>query len=375
MYGGTHTPVAGAGKGSWMAQHTRSERDTATGRLLVAYHGDGDDRARERLVTLYLPLVEALANRYGIRGAEHEDLVQVGSIGLLNAIERFDPRRGEAFTAFAVPTIVGEIKRHLRDRSRTVRLPRRLEEASSRLPGAREHLTARLGRAPSSRELAEELGVAEENLPVLESPAGLPEDAMDAATDGEAEDHLLLTGVFDILDDTERQLVYLRFVRELSRREAADELGITADQLRRRTREALAKLRAGLEGNAFANVTQEIPGAEGKPEPEETVAPEPKRNGGARPAARPRAAGERSGRILVRVPPAVHDELAEAAAHEGVSLNQFITDALGLAVHPERSGPQTPRWLPAAIVTDIIALIVASIGVVIVLLMAWQQGW
>ena len=153
---------------------------------MAAYHTDGDHRARERLVQLYLPLVEALANRYRVLGAERDDLVQVGAIGLLNAIERFDPKRGDEFAAFAVPTIAGEIKRHLRDRCRTVRLPRQLVEASVRLPAAREHMTARLGRPPDARELAEELGVAEEDLPVLEGPADLPVEAVDATADERA---------------------------------------------------------------------------------------------------------------------------------------------------------------------------------------------
>jgi RNA polymerase sigma factor (sigma-70 family) len=309
-----------------MRQQTRSERETATGRLLIAYHADGDDRARERLVRLYMPLVEALANRYGLRGAEHEELVQAGSIGLLNAIERFDQKRGDAFPAFAVPTIAGQMRRFLR-----------------------------------------------------ENPARMPEDAVEAGANGEeAENQLLPAGAFDVLDDTERRLVYLRFVREVSRREAAAELGMTAEQLRRRTREALAKLRAGLEDNAFPNVAQETPGAAGKPEPEATAAPEPKRDDGDRPAVRRRGEGERSGRILVRMPPPVHDELAEAAEREGVSLNHFITNALMLAVHPERSDSQdapAPRWLPAAIVTDIVVLVVASIAAVVLLLVAWQQGW
>ena len=86
---------------------------------------------------LYLPLVEALAHRHDRRGAEHDDLVQAGSIGLLNAIERYDPGRGGEFAAFAVPTIAGEMKRHLRDRTAAVRLPRRLQEASARVPVAR----------------------------------------------------------------------------------------------------------------------------------------------------------------------------------------------------------------------------------------------
>ena len=100
-----------------------------------------------------MPLVEALARRHDRRGAEHDDLVQAGSIGLLNAIERFDPKRGEEFVAFAVPTIEGEIKRHIRDRAGAVRLPRGLHEASVRLPRARDELTARLKRAPTPRSL------------------------------------------------------------------------------------------------------------------------------------------------------------------------------------------------------------------------------
>lgn len=342
----------------------------------MAYHAHGDDRARERLVQLYLPLVEAFANRYRVNGAEHDDLVQVGSIGLLNAIERFDPKRGDEFAAFAVPTIAGEIKRHLRDRSRTVRLPRRLEEAGMRLPTVREQMTGRLGRAPESRELAEELGVAEEDLPVLESPADLPEDAVEATTDGGLENHLLLTGALDVLDETERRIVYLRFVREVSRREAAAELGMSADQLRRRTRAALAKLRVALEDSAFPNVAHENRDVADEPEPEATLAPEANQNGSAAGPAQPRRARERSGRILVRMPPPMHDELAEAAEREGVSLNQHITNALGSALHAEHHGPPpVPRWLPAAIVTNIVVLSLVCVAAVILLLLAWQHGW
>ena len=116
-----------------------------------------------------MPLVEALAHRNDRRGAEHDDLVQAGEVGLLNAIERFEPKRGEEFVAFAVPTVAGEIKRHIRDRTSTVRLPRRLHEASVRLPGAREELTASLGRAPSRAELAEAVGVTSDDLGRLES--------------------------------------------------------------------------------------------------------------------------------------------------------------------------------------------------------------
>jgi RNA polymerase sigma-B factor len=341
----------------------------------VAYHTDGDDRARERLVQLYLPLVEAFANRYRLRGAERDDLVQVGSIGLLNAIERFDPKRGDEFAAFAVPTIAGEIKRHLRDRSKTVRLPRQLAEASMRLPAVREQITARLGRAPDSRELAEALGVEEADLPVLESPADTAEAVAEATTNGELESHLDLTGAFDVLDETERRIVYLRFVREVSRREAAAELGMTADQLRRRTRAALAKLRAELEDNAFPNIARENRDEPDEPESEATL-PEANQNGGSGGPAPPRRAGERSGRILVRMPPPMHDELAQAAEREGVSLNQHITNVLGSALDAEPGGARrVPHWLPAAIVANIVLLTLFCVAGVILLVVAWQQGW
>ena len=107
-----------------------------------------------------MPLVEGLAHRHERRGAEHDDLVQAGSIGLLNAIERFDPKRGEEFVAFAVPTVAGEMKRHLRDRAAIVRLPRSLHEASVQLPRARESLTPGWEGRRHRAELAAELGVS-----------------------------------------------------------------------------------------------------------------------------------------------------------------------------------------------------------------------
>jgi RNA polymerase sigma-B factor len=331
-------------------------------------------------VQLYLPLVEAFARRYGMRGAEYEDLVQVGSIGLLNAIERFDPKRGDEFTAFAVPTIAGEIKRHLRDRSKGVSLPRRLKEASMRLPGARERLTARLGRSPEPRELATELGVAEEDLPVLEESVRLPQEAEEAALGGDVDDRLQLAGAFKTLDDTERKILYLRFVRELSRRETAAELGMTEDQLRRRTRIALATLRTELEAGAFPAPAQldEVTEPQAEPPLEQPAPAEAVPPAGSEDSTPAAKEGRHSGRILVRMPPPLHDELADAAARQGVSLNQFITKALGVAVHPKRPGEPgapAPRWLPAAIVTNIVVVTVAGIAAVALLLVAWQQGW
>ena len=134
-----------------LGRQERSVRDTATARLLGAYRENDDARARERLVKLYMPLVEGLAHRHDRRGAEHDDLVQAGSIGLLNAIERFDPKRGEEFVAFAVPTVAGEMKRHLRDRAATVRLPRSLHEASVRLAASARRTHRRIGTGAHRR--------------------------------------------------------------------------------------------------------------------------------------------------------------------------------------------------------------------------------
>jgi RNA polymerase sigma-B factor len=340
-------------------------------------------------VQLYLPLVEAFAHRYGRRGAEYEDLVQVGSIGLLNAIERCDPKRGDEFAAFAVPTVAGEIKRHLRDRTQTVRLPRRLREAALRLPATRQQLTGRLGREPEPRELADELGVAEEDLHVLvagEGPAGQGGDGPgDALTGGEMDDRILLADAFRSLDETERSIIYLRFVRELSRRETAAQLGMTEDRLRRRTQAALVKLRGELERGAFPVGPGERAPANDEPGGEASAVPA--NDGPQTPA---NASGEsgrsgsdsaknggHSGRILVRMPQSLHDELAQAAEREKVSLNQFITNALSAAVGWQRSEAppsRAPRWLPAAIVTNIVVLALAGIAALILLLVALDRG-
>jgi RNA polymerase sigma-B factor len=344
----------------------RTERESATGRLLGAYREGGDTRARDRLVQLYLPLVEAFAHRYGRRGADYEDLVQVGSIGLLGAIERFDPKRGEEFAAFAVPTIAGEIKRHLRDRGAAVRLPRRLQEAGSRLPGVRAQLTAQLGRSPTSADLAAELGVKAEELELLDQSRRPDGEHLERVEPGdELDDRILLAEAFRALDETERSIVYLRYVRELSRRETAKQLDMSEDRLRTLTRGALAKLRGELEGRAFPGTAREPAPTEAPAQADEPPPSEP-------PSEQP--SSRHSGRVLVRMTPALHDELARAAERERISLNQFITNALSGAVG-DAPRSRTPRWLPAAIVTNIVILAVTGVVALVLLLVALDQGW
>jgi RNA polymerase sigma-B factor len=324
-------------------------------------------------VELYMPLVDALAHRHERRGAEHDDLMQAGSIGLLNAIERFDTKRGEEFVAFAVPTVAGEMKRHLRDRAATVRLPRRLHEASVRLPGARGELTARLGRPPSTQELAAEVGVSDEELGQLESTAapaaGDVEDESGANELDASMARLALSGAFRTLDDTDRKILYLRFVEERSRRQVATELGMSQGALERHADTALAKLRKELEGRAFSETA---PADERAPvEPVEPVV-----------ATAAKARSDYSGRLMLRMPQSLHADLAEAADREDVSLNQFITNALSAAVgwHTEggespgaNAPPAAPSWLPAALVTNIVVILIAGVIALVLLVIALTQ--
>src|SRR5512144_527349 len=132
--------------------------------LLGAYHRDGDERAREQALVELMPLVRALASRYAGRGEPLEDLVQVGSIGLIKAVDRFDVDRGVEFSSYAVPTIVGEIRRHFRDKAWAMHVPRRLKELSVRLSRLLDELTTELGRSPTVTELAAAAGVEEEEV-------------------------------------------------------------------------------------------------------------------------------------------------------------------------------------------------------------------
>ena len=138
--------------------------------LLRRYHEGGDTQAREQLIEQYLPLVRSLARRYSYRGEQLEDLVQVGCIGLIKAIDRFDIDRGVELTTYATPNIIGEIKRHFRDKGWSIRVPRGLQELNVRLSHLLEELTVQLERSPTIPELAKAAGVEEEDvLEALES--------------------------------------------------------------------------------------------------------------------------------------------------------------------------------------------------------------
>src|SRR5664279_1456909 len=132
--------------------------------LLQRYHEQGDRAARQQLIERYMSLVRSLARRYASRGEQLDDLIQIGAIGLIKAIDRFDIDRGVELTTYATPNIIGEIKRHFRDHGWAVRVPRGLQELSIQLMRVVEQLTGELGRSPTIAELAEATGASEEEV-------------------------------------------------------------------------------------------------------------------------------------------------------------------------------------------------------------------
>jgi RNA polymerase sigma-B factor len=218
--------------------------------------------ARDRVVEAHLPLVRHLARRYADRGEPLDDLVQVGTIGLLKAVDRFDPGRGVPFGAYAVPTVLGEIRRHFRDRGWMVRVPRRLQELTRGLADARATLTQELGRAPTVDELAAAAGVdADTVLEALESAGaystvpldGGPDDAGPVASLGEDDaalesvvDREALRPLLAALPPRERRILALRFVRGLTQQQIAEEVGISQMHVSRLLARTLTQLRSGL---------------------------------------------------------------------------------------------------------------------------------
>lgn len=225
-------------------------------------------RLRELLVAQHIGLVEFLARRFRNRGEPIEDLIQVGTIGLLKAIERFDLEREVEFSTYATPTIVGELKRHFRDKGWAVRVPRRLQELHLELTKTVSNLAHDLGRSPTVAEIAETAGITEEEvLEGLEIAQAYNSTSLDAPIDSEdggstsfadqlgAEDEHLenleyrasLAPEMAKLPEREQQIVYLRFFKGLTQSEIADRLGISQMHVSRLLSRTLAQLREALE--------------------------------------------------------------------------------------------------------------------------------
>ena len=231
--------------------------------LLRRYHEEGDLAAREQLIEQYLSLVRSLARRYSYRGEQLEDLVQIGCIGLIKAIDRFDLERGVELTTYATPNIIGEIKRHFRDKGWAVRVPRGLQELNVQLSKLIEEKTVELGRSPTIPELAKAAGVQEEEvLEALESGRAYTSLSLSAGgsdEDGEldpleslgtiehqyevSEDRAVLAPGFRALDERERRILHLRFFDGLTQSQIAQQVGISQMHVSRLIRRALEKIR------------------------------------------------------------------------------------------------------------------------------------
>jgi RNA polymerase sigma-B factor len=413
-------------------------------------------QTREHLIESHLPLVKAVARRYAGPNAELDDLVQVGAVGLIKASDRFDPGKGVAFATFATPTIEGEIRHHLRDRSSALRIPRELQRLARKIHRCQGELAVKLGRTPTAAEVAAELEISEDEVEQAIA-AGRARDAVPLAADTDASDaaeetssgsdnRLTLASSLRSLDDRERRIVYLRFHADKTERQIAREMGISQAHVSRLLSGALTKLRDGLENggdttpetlispDSQAQKGRNRPqkhetrqtgasGRRGRPQPvadvelrtaiERWLASEGggghPADGAARGAESGAAAGaasgapkdaadgsdrksgsSHSGRFLVRMPSTLHEQLAQAAERDQVSLNRFVTDALATTVSPAPDdqpanqpppvveatdgGPPPARTIRMVIAANL-AVVVVSVAVAgVLLVLALQRG-
>ena len=243
------------GKPAWDKDRTRE--------LFRRYKEEGDEEAREQLIVSHVNLVRYIAAKFKIRGEPLDDLIQVGTIGLIKAIDRFDPSRGLEFTTYATPTIMGEIKRHFRDKGWTIRVPRRLQELSAKVNTVTDELTAELQRSPSIDEIAARLGTTpDEVLEAMESSSayssvplegqgGTEEDDAPAVIDRYAsvdndleasDDRMILEDVISEFPEADQQAIRMRYLDGMTQVEIAKKLGISQVQVSRMLRRALRRI-------------------------------------------------------------------------------------------------------------------------------------
>ena len=244
-----------SGKSAWDKEKTRE--------LFRRFKEEGDMDAREKLVMSHLNLVRFIANKFKNRGEPIDDLIQVGYLGLLKAIDRFDPSRGLEFTTFATPTIMGEIKRHFRDKGWSVRVPRRLQELSAKVNQATDTLTSQLQRSPTIAEIADYLdATVDEVLEAMESssayssvsleaPSGADDDDTPSVIDRYAtedsdlaftDDRIIIEEALASFSPRERDVIEMRFLKGMTQIEITEKLGISQVQVSRLLRRTLKKI-------------------------------------------------------------------------------------------------------------------------------------
>lgn len=244
---------------TWDKKHTRE--------LFKRYRLNADEDARDELITMYLNLVKYLASRFRNRGEPIDDLIQVGTIGLIKAIDRFDIERQVEFTTYATPTIVGELKRYFRDKGWAIKVPRRLQELSFKVNQSVDALTQKLQRSPSIQEIAEFIGVtSEEVLEAMETSEAYNFVSLENDRGGDSgesfsileyvgkedllmlavDDRTTLQMAFKELSPQEQRVMYLRFFRGLTQTEIARQLEISQMQVSRLLRRTLKILRENI---------------------------------------------------------------------------------------------------------------------------------
>jgi len=236
-------------------------------RELFRRYREGDEDARQQLIVNHLNLVRFLASKFKNRGEPLEDLVQVGTIGLIKAIDRFDPDRGLEFTTYATPTIMGEIKRHFRDKGWSVRVPRRLQELSQKVSQATEELTRELQRSPSVEEIANRIGASVDDvLEAMESSSaysavpleggGSDDEETPAVIDHYAtvdqdlestDDRIVLESAIADFSPREQEIIRMRFLEGMTQVEIAERLGISQVQVSRLLRRTLKHIQEKIE--------------------------------------------------------------------------------------------------------------------------------
>ncbi len=260
--GGVTVPGASKKAGRrlvWDKQRTRE--------LFRHYREHNDEESRDELITMYLNLVKYLASRFRNRGEPIDDLIQVGTIGLIKAIDRFDTGREVEFTTYATPTIVGELKRYFRDKGWAIKVPRRLQELSFRVNQAVDQLTQRLQRSPSILEIAEYLGVtSEEVLEAMETSEAYNFVSLESDRNADGADSFSILDyigkddqLMAVVDDRttlaealkhltpqEQHVLYLRFFQGLTQTEIATQMEISQMQVSRLLRKTLRVMRENL---------------------------------------------------------------------------------------------------------------------------------
>ncbi len=231
--------------------------------LFRRYRRHGDREVRDELVELHMGLAQTMAARFRGRGEAHDDLLQVASLGLLKAIERFDPSRGVEFSTFAVPTITGELKRHFRDKGWMVRVPRSVQELRSEIKAVTSDLTQELCRSPKVAEIAERVGCrVEQVIDAVDASSAYRSDSLDAPSTGDGVDAVVdrlgcvdrgfdamldreqIRVLLETLPPRERRIVTLRFFGGLTQSEISEQVGVSQMHVSRLLSHSLGRLRA-----------------------------------------------------------------------------------------------------------------------------------